>query len=94
MPQDDDNFAQAPVSIAEHKATKTSQGAAIWKPRDALIAALRDIDAGVIDPHTIIIVTASDDKEGTTQVGSFQAMPNTFYGVGILQAAINNFLER
>lgn len=87
-----ESFAEAPTSIAEHKAISTGQGAGLWQPRDVLIAALRDIDSGNSKPHTLIIAMAEDTDTGTTAVRSMQSMPSTFYGVGILQAIINGFI--
>lgn len=92
---DDENFANYPVSIAEAKASRTPQGAELWKPRDALIAALRAIDSGEIDPTWLIIATATVDEsldKGTT-MHYFQCIPNTFYGVGMMQAATLDYFN-
>ena len=89
-----ESFANYPTSIAEKKASNTPQGADLWKPRDALIACLRAIDAGEIDPDYLIISAASVNKkhDNDTSFNYFQCIPNTFYGVGMLQAGIFDYL--
>ena len=61
-----DDFSNTPLSIAEIKANKAEK-ASLWTPRDALIAALRDIDSKKIDPFTAFIVLGNLDteREGT-----------------------------
>lgn len=49
-----DDFKDAPVSIAEHRAQKAADGS-IWTPRDALIELLRDIDSGKIDVKSLFM---------------------------------------
>jgi len=92
---DGEDFSNHPISIAEHKANTTPSGAGKWKPRDALIAALRAIDAGDLDPTWLIITCATvpEDEKLGTQTDYFQCIPNTFYGVGLLQAHINDYMH-
>lgn len=44
-----DDFSDAPKSITEIKADRAFDGR-LWTPRDALIAALRDVDNQVFTP--------------------------------------------
>lgn len=48
------DFKEHPKSIAEIKSSKTNRGSD-WTPRDALIALLRDIDAGQIALEAVFI---------------------------------------
>ncbi len=87
-----DDFKDHPKSLTEHKADK-AKDAGLWTPRDALIAALRDIDHGVINPTSIIIVGATkpEDQNLATTMEYYQAIPSTFYGIGMLVAAIKDY---
>lgn len=70
-----DNFADAPQSIAEIRSTKAHNGR-LWTPRDALIAVLRDIDAGKIKVRNIAIgltVEAEDGDVVTEHVAAYQS---------------------
>lgn len=49
-----DDFSNAPQSITEIRADK-AENAALWTPRDAVIALLRDIDRGEVKPDAIVI---------------------------------------
>ena len=51
----------APVDLAAVRRTK-SDNAADWTPRDALVYALEQIDAGEIDPKLVYIATVSKPK--------------------------------
>ena len=59
-----DNFADAPRTIGELKSDKT-QSACDWKPRDALIWLLREIDSGKIDADHLIMCWREKIPEGT-----------------------------
>ncbi len=61
-----ESFADAPVSIAELRASK--EGAAQWTPRDVLVSMLRDIDSGKEAPFELIVVyrEASDNGGSST----------------------------
>lgn len=56
---DDDNYANAPVSITEHRARKEEK-AKLWTPRDALINTLRRIDAGDLEPVNLVMIVETD----------------------------------
>lgn len=60
----DDDFKDAPTSITEARAER-DQRADRWKPRDVLIAMLREIDQGKIDPIRLAVVYAEKVKDGT-----------------------------
>lgn len=49
-----ENFSDAPKSLNEARADK-EENAALWKPRDALIAMLREIDSGNKNVDKIVI---------------------------------------
>lgn len=85
------DFSDYPVSIGEVKANKTKGGSEIWSCRDVLIAALRDLDNGDVKPEWVI-VTFSIIEDKTTHVENYQRIPNTFYGVGMLNSTIFNYL--
>lgn len=86
-----DDYANHPKSIAEMRAAK-EHNAAKWTVRDALIAALREIDSGKFDPKHCVLAFATivDDK---THVETFNCFPATYYGVGMLQEACRIMLE-
>lgn len=50
----DDDFKDAPVSVAELRADKAGDGR-LWTPRDALVNLLREIDRGEVAPDTLVI---------------------------------------
>lgn len=94
MANDEENFADHPKSLAEARANKNSDASA-WSPRDALIAALRAIDSGELNPTYAIISFAnvSEDAREATTMNYFNCIPNTFYGVGMLTASITDFMN-
>jgi len=57
-----DSYADAPVSLAETKAEKL-RDASLWKPRDALIALLRDIDNGADIPTMVVVYRSIVDGQ-------------------------------
>lgn len=56
----DDDFSKMPESIAEIKANRAER-ASLWTPRDALISALRAVDAKEINPFIAFIVLGNSD---------------------------------
>jgi hypothetical protein len=87
-----DDYSEHPISLAEARADK-AKDAALWKPRDAVLSVLRDIDSGAINLDHIIIIGATIDPGNDTAMTYRSSMPNAFYGVGMLQAAILDFLR-
>lgn len=67
-----DSFANYPESLTERRASDGSE----WTIRDALIAALRDLDSGEIkgDRCLIIIADPTDDPDGT--MATYQKTPS------------------
>lgn len=89
-----DNFADYPKSIAEIRADREPQGAAIWSCRDALIAALRDIDSGKLDnPHEIAIIVSTRHEDGHTHLDTYQRCESTHSLLGIYAAATHQVLR-
>lgn len=82
-----DTYANMPQSIAEARSDKTGRSKD-WTPRDALIALLREIDAGNIVMEQVIIVFATkvDDelqKTCSRSAGKF----TTYECMGLLHDA-------
>lgn len=73
-----DSFADQPVSIAELRANKEAN-AALWAPRDALISALRQLDAGEISP-TMLIVCWANEKQCDYE----NAAPSVLHSFGMM----------
>jgi len=48
--------------LAERRSTQAGD-CRLWSPRDALVAAIKDIDAGVMDPSMLVISYRENDKE-------------------------------
>jgi len=71
------------MSIAEIKANRAEK-ASLWTPRDALISALRDVDAKVIDPFCAFIVLGNSDPETSdTYTRFWVAGKNNYEIVGL-----------
>lgn len=85
-----DDFSNHPVSLGEARANK-AHDAGLWSPRDALISVLRDIDSGALKPDHVIVLSATIQDRGGTSMDYRSSIPNTFYGVGMLTAGINDF---
>lgn len=87
------DFKDHPKSITEIKALKSHSGAD-WTPRDALIAALRDMDSGDLKPKTLIICCDNgepiDDKITTRY---YNSSPTRVETIGILEIIKFNFME-
>jgi len=62
-------FANYPKSLAEHRALSQEDGR-LWKPRDALISVLRDIDQGVSSPELLIAFWKTTMPNGDYKIGS------------------------
>lgn len=82
-----ENFANHPPSITEAKADRDhDNGGTIWTPRDALIATLRKIDSGEINPDALIIGyrISQTDEARRWRTGYVQASPDYYVTLGIL----------
>ena len=75
-----DDFSNHPPTVSELKSNKTGS-AKDWTPRDALIAALRDLDSGEIDPETLIV--AYHDRK-TNSPRWYWSGPNRYTMAGVL----------
>lgn len=81
---DNENFSEAPLSVAEIRSSKNRNGAD-WSPRDALIHTLREIDKGVLDPQSMIICMAEGALPNGGIATSFvNATPNPVVAYGLL----------
>lgn len=58
------SFADAPVSIAERRASRAHDGS-LWTPRDALVDLLRQIDRGEVKVDEVVISYRESDAHGT-----------------------------
>lgn len=75
-----------PDQLAERRA-KAANDCRVWTPRDALLAALRDIDSGAIAPTKISIIFQEPGEDGTVNYGWLAAGVTTLEHVGLLRMA-------
>jgi hypothetical protein len=87
-----ESFANQPVSILEERANRAKGGADVWTVRDALLAALRDLDSGknmpegfVVDEIQIIMVATGPEKD--TAFRYYRRVKSLLSGLGILDTA-------
>jgi hypothetical protein len=81
----DDSFANAPVSITELRADRTGH-AKDMTARDAVVAWLRDIDAGKLAAPDFVIICFARRTEGGTMVNEYAGGPHTsLEGLGLLE---------
>ncbi len=84
-----DSFADAPVSIAELRADRERDGA-LWTPRDALVALLREIDQGKVKPPAgMVIIWCEDTGDGHTITHYSVACPSALQVLGLLTRAMH-----
>lgn len=76
------NYSDAPQSITEIRATREHSGR-LWTPRDVLIATLRDIDSGEINPTDLAVCYVETDKEGKEASGHFAAYKSMLRLLGV-----------
>lgn len=79
-----ESFANYPKSISEIRGDKSDNGKD-WKPRDALIAALRDLDSGETQIDYVAIITGSIGDGGGSLTKLYQATPNEFVLRGLIE---------
>ena len=82
---DEENFANHPLSIAEIKSSRSGDGSD-WTPRDALIAALRDVDSGEQAPTCCVICFGTVSPEGITKTYMYQSTANRFELMGLIES--------
>jgi hypothetical protein len=82
---------KAVVDLAEKRWTDGENNPRQHKPRDALLAALRDIDAGVINPdHLVVCYSLPNNDEA--ECGYYQAgcaHNGLFHSIGILMRVVH-----
>lgn len=90
-----ENFADTPRSLNEARADK-EQNAALWKPRDALVSLLRDIDSGKIDIEKLVICyTESHSNGGPTKLAYHAAGTRSYWEtIGILTEFVSLMTNR
>lgn len=81
MANDNDDFADRPVSINEIKSDKTRDGSH-WTPRDALIAMLRQIDSGKMDVDALVLCFRTTGP-GAPSIGYWNASPDNHSAFGV-----------
>jgi len=79
-----DDYSKYPKSIGERRADDDGGNAAKWSPRDAVIAFLRELDAGNIRADTVVIAYSVDDGGGHTTTGWRMAGPSVIQSLGTL----------
>ena len=81
------DYKDHPPSVSELRSEKTND-AAVWTPRDALIAALRDIDGGKQEPNCLVIIMGMIDDSSIVMPVSYVSSPNKFVTAGLLSIAL------
>jgi hypothetical protein len=85
----DTDFSKYPISLAERQARKSVDGS-LWSPRDALIAALREIDSGQLDPSELIIIARLKEKE-SGDIRIFNSSSDGLIATGMMAKAMRHF---
>lgn len=68
-----ESYKDAPISLAEKRSTDAAD-ASLWKPRDALISMLREIDGG---RDIAALIIAFRDADGDKKKGIFYVAAGT-----------------
>ena len=87
-----EDFSNAPKSIAELRADR-DHSAAKWTPRDALIAVLRQIDSGEINPSEMVIAYREQVPAESSQIAVVMAYKDHCRLIGMLEMAKACVLE-
>lgn len=82
-----DDFSHYPPTVGELRSGKSSS-ARDWKPRDALIDVLRDIDSGKIDPKALVVCMRSVNDDGTVRTHYRAATTDHHITVGVVYSAL------
>lgn len=72
-----DDFSKHPRSITEIKSNKTNNGAD-WTVRDALISALRDLDARTLDADCCVLIFGKKHDDGFVETKFYQKSANRY----------------
>jgi hypothetical protein len=83
------DFSDHPTSISEARATR-DDNAALWTPRDALIACLRDLDRGNLDPVELAIIVTERAPDGLTRMHYYQRSDSTLSLSGLYSTALHD----
>ncbi len=78
------DYKDHPPSVSEIKSDR-SRNAKDWTPRDALISALRDLDAGKIKPNVLIIGCAEILETGGVDPTFYLSAPNVLLALGMIE---------
>lgn len=70
---DDRDYSNEPQSFTERRAIQERK-ASIMTPRDALIMALRELDAGTFDPDALIVVASVRNPDRYRLLCGFAAL--------------------
>lgn len=73
-----------PINLALVRAERAVNSCADWRPRDAIVEMLREIDAGEINPYALVIAFAEKADDGGDQTGYRNACPNVITAQGIM----------
>lgn len=71
------DYSNHPPSITEIKSDRTNNGAD-WTVRDALIAALRDLDSGNITPDCCVLIFGKKFNDSTVETKFYQKTLNRY----------------
>lgn len=71
------DYSNHPPSITEIKSDKTNNGAD-WTVRDALIAALRDLDRGEISPDCCVLIFGKKYDDNSVETRFYQKSQNRY----------------
>jgi hypothetical protein len=81
-----DDFSNHPPSIGETRADRSGDGS-LWSPREVLVAILRDIDGGKIQPD-VLVVAWGEVGAGKRQGHFNQSTHDGLLSLGLMQATI------
>jgi len=88
--QDRETFTDYPRSMTEIRAER-DEGRPT--PRDALIAALRDLDSGRISPTQLVIAFEQEHEGDVVSFGSYRSTKSLTNSVGLLEAVKSGVLR-
>lgn len=82
-----------PNEFAERRA-EDSGDCRLWTPRDALLAALRDLDKGEINPERLVIHFSERVDDVTVGYHYYAANVNTMEHAGLLSMCLQRVTSR
>lgn len=86
-----DSFADYPRSISAVRSDK-SRLASDWSPRDVVIDFLRELDAGKINPDTVVLIYRDKQPDGNFATGMSSSSPDRFLTLGLFELGRQLFL--